>query len=124
MISAIDLEHLPPEFEQVDPVTTAHHVSFDDFVLLFPDDWREKLQTACLQEGATHLVCFENVDMWASEFGRRTALVVGDKQTFTLQKVLQTPGCHLGDVPSRRQYPTAYCRTARQEPKIDVAVKD
>ena len=107
-LSAQDLEALPETRPLAQNVITARHVKLEDLLRLFDEEVHGKIRGAALQEGVTHVVCFENLDMWSSQLGARTALVVGSKQSFTLEKVLGTPYFRLGDVPSRFKYPVAY----------------
>lgn len=79
------------------------------------------VHNAILASAARHpdceaLVCFENQQMDSSEFGRRSALVVGPSNTYTLQDV-QKEGCRLGDVPSRFQYPVCFVDYRATKPK-------
>lgn len=53
---------------------------------------------------AQALVCFTNMDFWASAFGRQTVMVVGPSCTY--KTVQEVEGQHLHDQPSQRQYPT------------------
>lgn len=103
-----DLPELPSLLPQAQNATRARHVSLEDFMRLFDETVHGKIRGAALAEGATHVVCFENIDMWSSQLGHRTALVVGTKQSWTLEGLLGTPYFRLGDVPSRFQYPVAY----------------
>lgn len=127
-ISARDLPELAPLMEQASNAVRARHVSLEDFFRLFDQDVHGKIRGAALADGATHVVCFENLDMWSSQAGARTALVVGAKQTYTLEQILRKPFSRLGDVPSRFQYPVAYADIAtlreqlpgQQEPKLDI----
>lgn len=107
-ISAQDLPALDPLMEQAENAIKARHVSLDDYLKLFDPAVQGKIRGSALAEGVTHLVCFENIDMWSSMCGHRTSLAVGDKQTYTLEKVLKRAYARLGDVPSRFQYPVAY----------------
>lgn len=112
VLLAADLPELGPVVKQADGVSRAHHVSLEDFLKLFDEEVHGKIRGAALADGATHVLCMENLDLWSSNLGHRTALIVGEKQTWTLQKALGTPYFRLGDVPSRFQYPVAYASVA------------
>lgn len=108
-----DLPALEPVMRQGRNVRSARHVSFPDFLRLFEEELHGKIRGAALRPGITHVVCFENLDMWSSQFGRRVALAVGERPagaevpTWKLSDVL-APHFRLGDLPSQFQYPVAY----------------
>lgn len=107
-IDAMELEKLEPVMVQAKNACIARHISFDDMLSLFDEEVHGKIRGAALADGVTHVVCFENLDLWSSHGGDRTAMVVGTQQSYPLAKVLQTPYFRLGGVPSRFQYPVAY----------------
>jgi hypothetical protein len=73
------------------------------------------LASAAKYQDCEALVLFENIDMSSSELGRRSVLVVGPSNTRTLAQAVET---HLGDVPSRFQFPVAYVDYRKnQEPQ-------
>ena len=83
-------------------------LSIGDFLDLFDDSVRSKIVAAGSRyPDKQAIVCFENLDMWSSNLGHRSAVVVGPSTSWTLEKVVE-PGFRLGDVPSRFQYPVAY----------------
>jgi predicted YcjX-like family ATPase len=55
---------------------------------------------------ATHAVLFVNLDFSSSQFGHWTVMVVGPGQTY--KKIEDVDGSWLHDLPSMRQYPSAY----------------
>lgn len=55
---------------------------------------------------ATFAVLFQNLDFNSSQFGQFTVVLGGNG--FTLQTLEQAEGTHLNDLPSQRQYATAY----------------
>lgn len=113
IVMVSDLPALEPVMEQVQSIAgPAKHVAFEDFLKLFDEGVHGKIRGSALGDGVTHVVCFQNIDMWSSQLGRRTSMIVGSKQTYTLEKILRDPSCHLGDVPSRFQYPVAYASVA------------
>lgn len=83
------------------------HVTFQAFLELFDEEVHDQLK-AKWEEADTHaLVCFTVQDMCSSQMGHRTALKVGPGCTIECVKGVEDQ--HLGDVPSRFQYPTEYC---------------
>lgn len=112
-----DITGLKPVMPQAKNVITAKHVSLDDYLSLFDKSVHEKILATLEFDGATHVVCFENLDMWSSQFGHRTSIVVGSKQGQSLEKVLTTPYARIGEVPSRFQYPVAYASRVTKEVK-------
>jgi len=92
-----DLPELPAVLEQAKGICVAKHVGFDDYLKLFDESLRGKICGSALGDGVTHVVCFENLDMWSSQLGHRTSMVVGTKQAYTLEKLLGTPFARLGD---------------------------
>ena len=56
---------------------------------------------------ATHLVLFENQDFSSSQFGMRTVVCVGPECTYKIPS--ECEGKWLHDLPSQRQYATAFC---------------
>lgn len=69
-----------------------------------PVEIKAKLDAFLAQETVDGFVVFENVDLGSSELGRRSALPFGSSCA-TLKKAEDALGQHLGDVPSRFQYP-------------------
>lgn len=114
MRSIFDLPALEPVMRQAQNVVSAKHVSLADFLEMFDPEVHGKIRGAALGPGITHVVCLENLDIWSSQLGHRTALVVGvrpegaEVPSWTLGDVLSKPYFRLGDVPSRFQYPVAY----------------
>ena len=107
-ISVHDLPQLPAAILQAPNMVCARHVSFADFLKLFNESVHEKIRSAALADGATHVLCMENLDTWSPQGGHRTALVVGHNQTYTLEKALSSPYFRLGDLPIHYQWPVAY----------------
>lgn len=105
---AESLPRLEPLMEQAENVCRAVHVKFEDYLKLFDKSVHEKIRESARRPGVTHVVCFECLDMWSSRLGKRDSMIVGTQQSFTIEKVLTTKFCRLGDLPSRFQYPVAY----------------
>lgn len=120
-VLSYDLPEIDPEMEFLGGVSACRHVSFDDFLSLFDKKVHDKIREVAKQDGVTHVVCFENLDMWARHLGKRTAMIVGTKQSMTLKAVLQTPGFRLGPAPSRFEFPVAYARIAAVESPSDTS---
>lgn len=78
----------------------------EEFLALFDTSVHEAIKANAAKEGVEAVICFENLDMWSSQFGLRTAMIVGPSCTYQLATL--GPDFRLGDVPSRFQYPTAY----------------
>jgi len=78
-----------------------------ELVSKFDDQVRPKL--AALAENnptATHIVVFQNLDMWSSQFGKVSAVAVGPG--CTVESLEVAAKSHLGDLPSQRQYAVSY----------------
>lgn len=114
IVMASELTALEDAMPQAANAVTARHVTLEDFLKLFDESIHGHIRSAALKPGMTHVVCLENLDMWSSQFGHRSALAVGHRPegaeipTWTIGDVLKTPYFRLGDVPSRFQYPVAY----------------
>lgn len=120
-----DFEHLEPIRPQAQNVVVAAHLSFDDFLQLFAEDLHGKIRGFALKDGVTHVVCFENLDMWSSELGQRSAVIVGSKQTHSIESILDTPYSRIGDVPSRFRYPVAYASVeALKSPALELVPEE
>lgn len=64
------------------------------------------IETLAKRPGVTHIVVFENINLDASQGGRKTAVVVGPSCTYkSLDDVRDK---HLGSAPSDHQYPVYY----------------
>jgi len=81
-----------------------------DFLDLFDESVRGAIVAAKGRyPDAEAIVCCECLDMCSSQFGQRSALVVGPSNSWTLDFIVDPEnGFRLGDVPSRFQYPVAY----------------
>jgi hypothetical protein len=108
MKTAADLPELPAAMEQEENVCKARHVAFDDYLQLFDESVRDLIRESAKADGVTHVVCMECLQMDSGHFGRRSSMIVGSKQTYSLKDILGTKYARIGDVPSRFQYPVAY----------------
>jgi len=68
---------------------------------------RERIEAAIVRNKATHLVLFENHDFCSSQFGTRSVVCVGPDCTYRTPQDCE--GKWLNDLPSQRQYATAFC---------------
>jgi hypothetical protein len=75
-------------------------------VAKFDPEVHDRLRRVASKEQVTCLVLFENQMFDSSEFGRRTAVMIGPP--FTYKKLSDVEGGWLNDLPSQRQYPVAY----------------
>lgn len=82
-------------------------ISLDDLVSRFDPDVHEKLRRLAVSNPTdTHLVLYENQLFDSSQFGARSALIVGpQRSTPTLEVALAG---HLGHLASDRKEPVAY----------------
>jgi hypothetical protein len=81
-------------------------VSLDKLIEEFGEESRDIILEKIVYFSATHIVLFENLDMWASCYGAKKVLFVGINCTH--KTVDELEGKHLGDLPSQRMYPTMY----------------
>jgi hypothetical protein len=79
-----------------------------EFLSLFHVDIRETIRYLVKDKKATHVVCFECLQMDSSSLGKRTALVIGPEceTCKTMEEVANN--VNLGSVPSQFQYPVSY----------------
>jgi len=77
----------------------------EEFMAQFVEESHGAIDDAVKKTGATHVINMENLAFDSSEFGMRTALVVGPMCSIkSVQEALDNH-VRLGDVPSRFQYP-------------------
>jgi hypothetical protein len=79
-----------------------------EFLGLFDASVRDRIKANSQKPGVDAVVCFENLQMDSSEFGKRSALIMGPGCSHALTEI--ETGGRLGDTPSRHQYPTALWR--------------
>lgn len=83
-------------------------LTLEEFLALFDPEVHDGIRAAIARyPDCEGIVCMENLQMDSSQFGARSALVMGPSNSWPLVKVKEA-GFRLGDVPSRFQYPTAY----------------
>jgi len=85
-----------------------------EFLALFDESVRADIRRKGTGDGVEAVVCFENLDMWSSNLGHRTAMIVGPGCTYQLAQIETLPNFRLGDVPSRFQYPVAFWRSGNK----------
>ena len=78
----------------------------NEFLAMFDESVHDIVVAKIREFGATAIVCFENQQMDSTQFGARTAMPVGPRNSF--KNVEDVKGKHLNDLPSQRQYPVAY----------------
>lgn len=81
-------------------------ISFEALLSEFDESVRPVIPARAQKLGATHVVVFENLDFCSSQLGKKTAVMVGPSCTYTSPEMCE--GKWLNDLPSQRQYPTAY----------------
>ncbi len=87
-------------------VTKLEKVSMKELLEKFGLEIRPVIEERAQKLGASHVVCFENLQMDSSAFGAMTALMIGPTCTYkTLDEVRER---RLGELPSVFQYPTCY----------------
>lgn len=74
---------------------------------------RERVEFWFKDPDVRGVVMFQNLDMCSSNLGEATIVVVGKHRT--LSKFEDADGKHLGDVPSRFQWPTLFARKPDDE---------
>lgn len=79
-------------------------ITMDELLEKFDPDAQNRLRDMVKKEGISHVVLFENNNMWSSRLGERAALAVGPGCEFALEYVQDK---YLGDLPGERMYPTA-----------------
>lgn len=87
---------------------TVRELTEEQFLDLFDPEVHEAIRANARKDGVEAVVLMENLDFCSSQFGHRTALIVGPSCTYQLSQIETLPNFRLGDVPSRFQYPTAY----------------
>lgn len=76
--------------------------TLEEFLALFDESVHGQIREALELPGTDGVACMTVLDMSSSSLGMRTALVFGPERSC---KTEELPNRHLGDVPSRFQYP-------------------
>lgn len=82
-------------------------LSLVDYLTLFDVSVHAQIVKSLELPGTEGVICFENLDMCAGEFGKRTSGVFGPGRTYTSLDVAAANFLH-SESASRRQYPVAY----------------
>jgi len=82
------------------------HINFEELLELFDEEVHDRLCEMLARDGVDALVIFENHALDSSHLGERTAMAVGYGCTY--KSVVDVENEHLGEVPSRFQYPVSY----------------
>lgn len=88
------------------PVTELLPVTRPEFIALFHEEIHGQINTLLDRPDVAGIVCFENLDLGSPSLGSRAALIYGPGCTAKVLADLRER--HLGDVPSRFQYPVFY----------------
>lgn len=72
-----------------------------------PEVWPD-IKEAAARYDATHVVMARCEDLWSSQRGRKTAMVVGPNNTYKTPEDCE--GRWINDLPSQRQYFVKYAR--------------
>lgn len=86
-------------------------VSKIEFWSLFSPPMQDELANKACDEGVVGFVCFENLQMDSSQFGKRSAVAFGPGCTSANPRDVVARFPRLGETPSQFQYPTCYCIT-------------
>lgn len=81
-------------------------MTHEELLKAFDPSCHEGLASALQLPGTDGLIVFENVDLSSSQLGARTAVAYGPERT--IKSLDDAKGRHINDLPSQRQYPTAY----------------
>lgn len=81
-------------------------VTREEFISLFESDVHDQISTLLDRPDVAGVVCFENLDIESPSLGHRAALIYGPG--CTAKNISDLRDRHLGDVPSRFQYPNYY----------------
>lgn len=88
------------------PVTELKPVTRPEFIALFDPEVHDEINTRLDRPDVAGVVCFENLDLDSPNLGIRSALIYGPG--CTAKNISDLRERHLGDVPSRFQYPVFY----------------
>lgn len=81
-----------------------------EFLELFDPTVHSKIVANSCKPGVEAVVCLENLQMDSSNFGKRTALIVGPGCTYQLKHL--EGEFRLGELPSTFQYPVSVWKLA------------
>lgn len=80
--------------------------SLGNFLGLFDQEVRPAIIERLAREDVDGVVCFTNIALDSSQCGHRTAMIFGPGCTY--KTIEECAAGHLGDVPSRFQYPQEF----------------
>jgi hypothetical protein len=92
---------------------TLTRITMENLLSRFDESVHDSLQEMAERDGVTHLVLFENQDLWSSQLGEKTAMAVGPGCTYGTPD--EVSGRHLHDLPSMRQYPVAVVDLGKEQ---------
>lgn len=82
-------------------------LTLQEFLEMFDPSVHDGLKELLVRyQDAVAVVVFYNKNMWSSQLGMRTGIVVGPSNTF--KSVEACEGKHIHDLPSQRQYASAW----------------
>lgn len=84
-------------------------ISKAQFYALFSPHIQDELEEKWADDSVAGFVCYENLQMDSSLFGKRAAVSFGPGCTARTAKVAVEIHPRLGETPSQFQYPVAYC---------------
>jgi hypothetical protein len=83
-------------------------ITFEEFLTRFDTSVRGKINALAKSIDTEGFILFENLQMDSSSFGEKTAVVFGLNRTYKSPEDVKD--AWLRDLPSQRQYPTAFCK--------------
>jgi len=90
------------------PVTSLTEITLSELYKMFHKSVHSDLDAKIVKTRAEYVVVFENLQMDSSNFGHRSALMIGAQcENKTIDDIRER---RLGDVPSRFQYPVHYAK--------------
>lgn len=87
-------------------VTNPTSLTREEFIALFDPEVHPALKANLDRPDVAGIVCFENLDIGSPSLGHRAALIYGPG--CTAKRLADLRDRHLGDVPSRFQWPVHY----------------
>jgi hypothetical protein len=83
-------------------------ITFDELLAQADKKIHHTLLNMAYDTGTEGFIVFENLQLDSSSLGQRTFVVYGPDKTYKSPKSAEDSW--LNDLPSQRQYPTAFCR--------------
>ena len=91
-------------------MTPPKEVTWNEMLAELDESVHEAIKDAAAINQASAIVVIENLDMWSSRHGDKSALCVGP--TCTYKRVEDVK--RIGDVPSRFQYPKVWAKVPNE----------